>query len=87
MDTIVNDALLFNLMVVTFPKDFSQVATFQMCNFPSGNFPSLSWPQRSALSLFYPRRSASQPILAALGASEGLTLFLLGGGVNLTPPL
>ena len=41
----------------TFPKNFSQVATsqgyfpkckiFQLCNFPNGNFPSLSLSQRS----------------------------------------
>ena len=45
--------LSFICMLDTFPEDFSQVstsqlgiflqvATFQMCNFPSGNFPSLS---------------------------------------------
>jgi len=28
-------------MLGTFPKDFSQVATFQMFNFPSGNFPKV----------------------------------------------
>ena len=28
-----------------FPREFSQVATSQMCNFPSGNFQSLSLPQ------------------------------------------
>ena len=36
-----------------------------MCNFLSGNFPSLPWPQRSALSMFQPRHSAPYPILAA----------------------
>ena len=38
-----------------FPRIFSQVATSQMCNFPSRNFPNLHQPQRSV----------PQPILAA----------------------
>ena len=41
------------------------MATSKMCNFPSVKFPSLSYPQCSASSLFEPRRSAPQPILAA----------------------
>ena len=35
-----------------------------MWNFPSGNFPSLSQPQRQAPRLFQPQRLALQPILA-----------------------
>ena len=56
--------ILFVLMLRTFPKGifpsgnfqrvFSQVATSQMCNFLSGNIPSISQPQRTA----------PQPILA-----------------------
>ena len=64
-------------MLGTFPRVFSQVTTYQMCDFPSGNFPSLFQPQRSALSLFQPQRLAPQQQCsaptAAFGASEGLT--------------
>ena len=31
----------YKLELGTFPKAFSQVATSQMCNFPSGNFPKV----------------------------------------------
>ena len=48
-----------------FPRVFSQVATSQMCPFPSSNFPSLSQPQLSAQSLFQLLYLAPQPILAA----------------------
>ena len=50
--------LIFKEMLSTFPKDFSQEATFQeffpsissqMWNFLSGNFPSLSMLQRSVI--------------------------------------
>ncbi len=49
--------LSFYTMLSTFPKDFFPSGNFtgvfsQMCNFPSGNFINLSWPQRSAPSLF-----------------------------------
>ena len=35
----------------TFPNDFFQVTTYQMCNFPIGNFPSMSQPQRYSPSV------------------------------------
>ena len=55
---IPNSTVLF--YVRYFPKGFSQMATSQLCNFPNGNFPTLSWPQRAA------------PI-AACGTSKNLT--------------
>ena len=44
-----------------FSMVFFQETTSQKCNFPSGNFPSLSQPQHSAPILFQSRRSASSP--------------------------
>ena len=35
----------YMVLLGSFPKNFSLVATSQLCNFPSGNFPSLSYPQ------------------------------------------
>ena len=31
----------YKLVLGTFPKEFSQMATFQMCNFPIGHFPKV----------------------------------------------
>ena len=61
---------------------FSQLATTQMCNFPIGNFPSLSQPHCLVLSLFQPRCSAPYPILAtALGPHCSLRC-LIGPNLN-----
>ena len=49
-------------MLGTFLKAFSQAATSQMCNFPRGNFPSLSQLQRSVLQpVLVQALSAPQP--------------------------
>ena len=44
-----------------FPRVLFEAATSQLCNFPSGNFPSLSWPQRSASLSFLVTSLSLQP--------------------------
>ena len=41
-------SMIFLTMIGTFPKAFSQVATSQICNFPSSKFLIMSQLQRSA---------------------------------------
>ena len=58
-----------------FSRVCSQVTTSQKCNFPSGNFPSLPKPQRSAPQTVLAATLGPLAIPspnAASGASEGL---------------
>ena len=65
----------------SFPRVISQVATSQICKFPTNSFPSpILDPAFGLLARFFPQRSAPYPMLAAelgplaaCGASAGLT--------------
>jgi len=68
----------FSSSHLNFPWVFSQVATSQMCNFPSGNFPSLSLvaaldPQPVLVAALDSLAAALGPHCSLRRLKEGLT--------------